>query len=101
MTQVVNEKYFNESSIELCDVNIKKNPCLWSPKTTLFLTTELHDLYIQVRVESQRKRKFLVRQDLSFCSMEKYPGLNLFVRLVFDQLKSKINFKFECPLKKV
>lgn len=51
-------------------------------------------------IDSKSGKSFL-EQNLNLCSLTKQPGLNIFVRLLYEQMKENINFKVECPFKTV
>lgn len=101
-TFIANEKYINEASLDVqCDVNTQEKPCKVTPEFRGYLITELPRLYVIFKSSDVSRKKVYYNYALNVCSIARQPGLNLFTRLLFEQLKESVNHSFECPLKKV
>lgn len=97
-----NDQFLNISSLEMaCDVNTRENPCGLSPKISLSLLIDLPRPYLHLKIFEVETKKLHLKRQISFCSISQNPGLNIFIRLFFEQLKQVTNFKFEYPMKKV
>lgn len=97
-----NDQFLNISSLEMaCDVNTRENPCGLTPKISLSLLIDLPRPYLHLNIFEVETKKLYLKRQISFCSISQNPGLNIFIRLFFEQLKEVTNFKFECPMKKV
>ena len=99
ITTQCNKNYVKDDILEVkCKTNSRKNPCKLSPTISGHLMTDLNRPYIIVKnIYSKRT----LDQAVNVCSIAKQPGLNIFVRLLYETIKENINFKIECPLKKV
>lgn len=101
--QIVNAKYINQSSMTMkCDVNTKEIPCKLTPDISYFVTTELTRPYLLFQGTNMESNQTFVQQFVNMCSMPINPlGMNIFMKLLLDQLRKSINFTFNCPYKKV
>lgn len=102
ISQTGNDQFINFSPLEMdCEINTRENPCGLTPKMSLRLLVDLPRPYLHLKVFEVETKKLYLKQQISFCSISQNPGLNIFIRLFFEQLKEVINFTFQCPMKKV
>lgn len=102
VTQVAHEKYVNETYIvPKCSSNTIEKPCKWIPSLNWFVTTELARPYFHFTGTDVADNKLFMEQVANFCTIDKVGGLNIFVKLIVEQLKKNVNFKFACPMQKV
>lgn len=98
----MNDKFINESALTLkCNENTRLDPCLRSPHIKFFLTSEIVRPYVFLTGTHAASSKIVLKQVVNVCSLLRDPGLNIFVRVVYEALKENINFDLHCPLKKV
>lgn len=82
-----------------CPINSPEDPCKFTPKISGVLLQNLVRPYIYFRGFDVTSNKTFLEQKLSLCSVDKKAGLNIFIRLLLDQVTEFI--KFDCPIQKV
>lgn len=84
-----------------CETNERTNPCGESPFISGWGTNIPHKPYLHVKIVDLMANKTFFDQYINICTINKQPGLNIFVRYLNEQLKSSANFELACPLPKV
>lgn len=102
MSQTVNEKYINESALEhQCNENTRENPCKTTPTYSLTMIKEMSHLYFFFKGVDVIDDKVILEQIFDICTFSKQLSINIFMKLLYDQVKQNSNFVFGCPFKKV
>lgn len=91
----VNPKLNNMST--LTSKCVQGQICDEFPSFKVFLTTPLERAFLFFSIKGLADGKSVVNKTINVCSMEKNPGLNLFVRTYFEAFKPQVNFEFKCP----
>lgn len=112
----------NDTTVKInCDTITRKSPCNLTPQVIVSVVSEVTRPYFYLKVISLKTNKKFLEQVINVCSLTKQPGgfeevcllydsklnfgeftgLNLFVRLFFEQLTKNSNFEFGCPFPKV
>lgn len=84
-----------------CEINTKQNPCPNSPEVKARLLVDLQRPYFHIQGKDLKDDKVVVDQIINICTISKQPGLDLFVKPVFEMIKKNLNFELACPFKKV
>lgn len=75
VTQVVDEKYSNFSSVEPnCQVNTREATCDFTPLVRWFVLSEIDRAFFQLRIVNTKTGKTFIDQHVNICTLHNQPG---------------------------
>lgn len=96
-----NEKFVNETSLKhKCELNTRQSPCSFMPVTKVSLLVDLERPYVHIQGRDLSLDRVVMDQTVNVCLLNKQPGLDLFVKLIYEMLRKNINFDLKCPFRK-
>ncbi|KAG5675094.1 hypothetical protein PVAND_005026 [Polypedilum vanderplanki] len=100
LSLIANEKFINESKLSIqCEINIRKNPCIYAPTIMVVLKQDINRVYAQIKAKDVNSNKIILDQLLNICMFESQT-LDLLIKVVLDLLKNHLSFPIKCPFKK-
>lgn len=100
MTLDYNKKYINDTEVKIkCDDNSRKKPCEYSPAVRFNLLQDLARPYLQFSQIDLTTNKTEIEQILILCLFDS-SGIDVFMKMIFDQIRKNISFNIICPIKK-
>lgn len=88
-----------------CEENTQEHPCQYAPAVKANLLVDLAHPYLHIQGVDLTSNKTMMDQVVNICSHSRnsggQPGLDIFIKLVYELLKRSLNFELQCPFKKV
>lgn len=93
------ENFVNDTSITIkCKVNTKDNPCEWTPKVTFTFSKDIPKPYLQLKMTDLGTSVSIVDQTLLVCSLSATLGLDMVMKVVWEQISKYMDLIIRCPL---
>lgn len=89
----------NDTSITIkCKVNTKDNPCEWTPKVTFTFSKDIPKPYLQLKMTDLSTSVSIVDQTLLVCSLSATLGLDMVMKVIWEQISKYMDLLMGCPL---
>jgi hypothetical protein len=95
-----NKKYINDTEVKIkCDDNSREKPCEYSPAVRFNLLEDLARPYLHFSQIDLTNKKIEFDQILILCLFDS-SGVDVFMKIILDQIRKNISFNIICPVKK-
>jgi hypothetical protein len=93
------ESFVNDTAITIkCKVNTRSNPCDWTPKVTFTIIKEIPRPYLQLRMTDLNSGISIVDQTMLVCSLSSTHGLDMVMKVIWEQISKYMDLILKCPL---